>query len=196
MSAKRIFVLNGHPAKHSLSRSIAEAYAEAAKGAGHDVRLTHIHDMEFDSDFGAAGYQAVKPLEPHLLAFQEDLEWAQHIVMTTPMWWGGLPAKLKGLFDRTLLPGWAFDTHNVKMGLPAPLLAGRTARVFLTSDTPDFFFGLVYRKALLHQIKKQIFAFVGIKPTKFVHFSAATKAGPEKVAPWLKTAAKLGAQGI
>ena len=196
MSSKRIFVLNGHPAANSLSKALSETYAEAARTAGHQVRIMHLHDLDFDMDYGYAGYAKHKPLEPDLKAFQENIEWSQHVVMTAPMWWGGLPAKLKGLIDRTFLPGWAFDTRTLKMGMPAPMLKGRTARAIVTSDTPNFFFGLLYRKALLRQIKGQIFHFVGIKPARITHFSPAGKAGPDQVKAWMKTVVSLGQGAI
>lgn len=196
MSPKRIFVLNGHPAESSLSKSLATAYARSAQTAGHDVRITHLHDLDFDMDYGFAGYAKHKPLEPDLEAFQADIEWSQHVVLTTPMWWGGLPAKLKGLIDRAFLPGWAFDTRKLKMGMPLPLLSGRTARAFVTSDTPGFFFSLLYRNALLRQIKGQIFHFVGLKPVKITHFSGASKATTDTVNPWLKKVENLGRKGL
>lgn len=195
MSGKRIFVLNGHPAGTSLSKAITERYAEGARKGGHDVRITHLHDLEFDMDFGGSQYAQKKPLEPDLQTFQTDAEWAEHIVMSAPMWWGGLPAKLKGLVDRSFLPGWGFDPRVLKLMMPTPLLLGRTGRVFITSDTPDFFFGLLHRKALFRQIKGQIFGFVGIKPTKLTHFSSANNATPEKVARWLKQVEALGHKG-
>ncbi|WP_298256893.1 NAD(P)H-dependent oxidoreductase [uncultured Litoreibacter sp.] len=195
MPNKRIFILVGHPAETSLSRSLAETYKEAAQTSGNEVRITYLHDLDFDADFEYGGYSKHKPLEPCLTAFQGDLEWAEHFVLVTPMWWGGLPAKLKGLFDRTLLPGWAFDTRTRKMGLPLPLLTGRTARAVVTSDTPDFFFGLLYGKALLRQLKGQIFKFIGLKPVGISHFSQATSPKPEKVELWLADMRKLGTQG-
>ena len=66
MEPKRIYILNGHPASSSLSRTLAEAYAEAAREAGHQVRLTHLHDLDFDPDFGFGGYEIQKPLEAGL----------------------------------------------------------------------------------------------------------------------------------
>ncbi|MEP5153168.1 NAD(P)H-dependent oxidoreductase [Planktotalea sp.] len=195
MSGKRILVLNGHPAARSLSKEILKSYASAAEKSGHEVRMMHLHDLEFDMDFGVAQYVEKKPLESDLLTFQAQVEWAEHIVLSTPMWWGGVPAKLKGLFDRALLPGWAFDPRTLKMGMPMPLLTGRTARIFVTSDTPDFFFGLLYRKALFRQLKGQIFKFVGITPAKITHFASAGKAGPDKVETWLTKASALGQQG-
>jgi putative NADPH-quinone reductase len=196
MPIRRIFVLNGHPAASSLSKAMSEAYAQAAKTAGHEVRIMHLHDLDFDMDYGFAGYANNKPLEPDLENFQANVDWAQHVVLTTPMWWGGLPAKLKGLIDRAFLPGWAFDTRTLKMGMPAPMLKGRTARAIVTSDTPNLFFGLLYRKALFRQIKGQIFHFVGLKPTKITHFAPASKAGPDQVNPWIKTVESLARRAI
>lgn len=197
MSAKRIFVLNGHPAETSLCRSLAETYAEGAITAGHEVRVTHLRGLDFDPDYGFAGYAQHKPLEPVLTAFRADVDWAEHIVLVTPMWWGGLPAQLKGLIDRSFLPGWAFDTRKRnKLGMPLPLLTGRTARAIVTSDTPDFFFGLMYHKALLRQIKGQIFHFVGIKPARITHFPSASSVSPAKAERWLTTAKTLGAEGV
>ena len=196
MSGKRILILNGHPAQSSLNRHLAESYAKSAQGAGHQIRLRHLVEMEFDPDHGYAGYAEHKPLEPVLEAFRADVEWADHMVVTTPMWWGGLPAKLKGLIDRCFLPGWAFDTRTrSRLGMPQPMLGGRTARAIVTSDTPDVFFGLLYRKALLRQIKGQIFEFVGMRPARITHFAPAGGATAETVRNWQRKVADLGAAG-
>ena len=182
---KRIYVLYGHPGETSLSRSLSVAYAEAAKEAGHDVRVTHLHDLTFDSDFGNGGYRNTKPLEPALEQVLEDLAWSEHVVLATPMWWGGIPAKLKGLFDRVLLPGRTFDTRKKTFGLPTPMLAGRTARVILTSDTKGWLLRFVYHNAILNQLRCQIFSFIGIKPTRFTQFANASHPSELTVARWL-----------
>ncbi len=195
MTQKRIFILNGHPAAESLTGSVAESYADAARRAGHHVRMTNLHDLQFDPDYGFGGYVNQKPLEPELEQVLQDLEWAEHVVVATPMWWGGLPAKLKGLFDRALLPGRAFDTRNTtKLGLPAPLLTGKTGRVLLLSDTPGWFFRVMYRNAMVVQIQQQILEFVGIKPVKVTKFAGASHPKDGAVDKWIKRAAKIGAQ--
>lgn len=178
---KKIFILNGHPAEASLSKKLAEIYAEEAVAAGHKVRVTHLHDMTFDSDFGQAGYSETKPLEPALDKMLEDLKWSEHLVLTTPMWWGGLPAKLKGMIDRAFLPGRVFNPRVLQGGLPSPLLEGRSARVIITSDTPGWFMCFVYKNALFWQLRRQILGFVGIKPTRMTHFSGASRAKPSLV---------------
>ncbi len=186
MKQRRIFVLNGHPAEQSLNRSLAESYAEAAKEAGHQVRMMNLYDLSFDPDFEFGSYKKQKPLEEDLEHFLEHLEWSEHFVMTTPMWWGGLPAKLKGLFDRSFLPGRSFDTRNLLWnGMPSPLMTGKTGHIILTSDTPAWFLRLKYRNAILHQLKGQIFGFVGISPVRFTYFSGASDADESKVQKWI-----------
>ena len=193
MTSKRIFILNGHPAETSLNRTLAEAYAEAARAAGHDVRVTHLTDLDFDPDYGFGGYTNKKPLEDGLEKVLTDIEWSEHMVLTTPMWWGGLPAKLKGLFDRALLPGRAFNTRETDwMGMPRPMLTGRTGRVIMTSDTPNWFQRLVYRHAMLRQLRDQILGFVGIKPARFTHFTGASHPEPTAVEKWVSTVRGFG----
>jgi putative NADPH-quinone reductase len=194
MTSKRVYILNGHPAEKSLNRALAESYAEAARNAGHQVRLTHLHDLQFDPDFEFGGYKNLKPLEHSLEQVLDDIEWSQHMVLTTPMWWGGLPAKLKGLFDRALLPGRTFDTHKTDwMGMPTPMLTGRSGRMIVTSDTPGWFLGFAYRSALLRQLRDQIFGFVGIKPAKITYFSGASHPKEGVVDRWLKEVQRRGA---
>lgn len=191
---KRIFVLNGHPAERSLTRALAETYAKAARDAGHEVRVANLHDLSFDSDFGRAGYAQPKPLEPDLEQTLQNIAWAEHIVLATPMWWGGLPAKLKGLIDRAFLPGRAFDTRVTRLGMPTPMLGGRSARVIVTSDTPSWFLRLVYKNALFVQIRGQIFALVGIRPTRFTYFSGANHPKAGMVERWIEQTRAIGAK--
>ncbi|NIY81050.1 flavodoxin family protein [Celeribacter sp. HF31] len=196
MSKKHIYILNGHPAETSLSKTLAETYAKAAKSAGFETRLQHLHGLNFDVDFERAGYKDVKPLEPDLEVVMANIEWAEHVVIVAPMWWGGLPAKLKGLFDRAFLPGRTFDTRNPnRFGMPAPMLTGRSARVVLTSDTPTWFLWLAYRNPIASTIKGHILGFVGIKPVRLTQFAGATDATPKTVSRWLKKVEALGAQG-
>ena len=196
MTPKRIFLLNGHPGETSLCRSLSQAYETAARAAGHEVRVTHLSDLEFDMDYGLGGYDNRKPLEPCLEEVLQNMEWCAHIVVTSPLWWGGLPAKLKGLLDRALLPGRTFDTRNVNwMGMPKPLLKGRTARIIMTSDTPRWFLRMTYGSAILGQLKGQIFGFVGFKPTKITWFAGASDPTEKLIENWLSQVKILGTNG-
>lgn len=190
--SRRILIADLHPGRLSFSAALAQAYREGAEAAGHQTRSASLSDMTFNPDFGQASFRNAPTLEPDLESFRDDLTWAEHVVLVTPMWWGGLPAKTKGLFDRTLLPGYAFDPRQRRNGLPKPLLAGRTGRLILTSDTPGWAFWLMYARALKHQVQRQILSYVGIKPQGFTHFSPVEQSTDALRARWLSHTRALG----
>ena len=64
------------------------------------------------------------------------IEWAEHLTFVYPAWWGVGPARLKGLLDRVLLPGFAFRERDD--GRFEGLLRGRTAHLITTLNTPDW----------------------------------------------------------
>jgi len=196
MPQRNILVLNGHPAPRSLSQLFSETYAEHARASGHNVKVIHLNDLAFDVDFGQGNYQSFKALEPDLLAFMDDLKWADHFVLAAPMWWGGLPAKLKGLFDRAFVPGLAFNPRVKKLGgVPSPMLEGRTGRLILTADTPMWALRLMYHRAILFMVNRQILKFVGIKPKAPLWFSGASEADDTTVNRWVGQVEKLAVAG-
>src|SRR5262245_43417292 len=107
MTTRKIFLLLGHPDKNGFCGQIADAYEVGAKEGGHTVVRMTIGDMQFDPILNK-GYREIQQLEPDLQAFQKNVQEADHCVIVYPVWWVGMPALLKGLFDRAWLPGSAF----------------------------------------------------------------------------------------
>ncbi len=142
--SRSILVFCLHPASGSFNHALSDALADGARGAGHAVTRLNLSGMTFAPDLGQSGFAKAPPPEPDLEAALAAIAAAEHVVLVSPMWWGGLPAKAKGLFDRAFLPGRAFDPRIRRGGLPKPLFAGRTARLVLTSDTPTLWFRLLY----------------------------------------------------
>lgn len=191
--SKKILVLDGHPAEGTFCGALAEHYAQGATKAGHEVRVQQLSKMAFDPNLGVAGFSNTPPLEEDLEAFWESLVWCDHVVISHPLWWGGMPAKLKGLFDRVLLSGKAFKYIKGK-DLPAQLLKGRSARVLLTSDTPRFYLKWLYGHGVKKQTERQILKFCGIRPKGYSQFASMIKSTPEQRGVWLRSVEGLGAK--
>jgi len=130
---KKIFILLGNSDKETYSGALADAYESAALTAGHEVRRMNIGEMQFDPILHK-GYKEIQALEPDLLTMQENIRWADHVVFLYPNWWCAMPAKLKGMFDRAWLPGFAFNFDKETKKL-IPRLRGKTARVIMVSGT-------------------------------------------------------------
>jgi len=193
--AKRILVLNGNPVGEpgSLCRALAARYAKDAGAAGHEVREVHLPEMAFSTDL-AHGYHRRTDLEPDLLRFQEDLRWCEHFVLVHPVWWSALPARLKGLIDRTFLPGFAFATRE-KGVFWDKLLAGRSARVIYAQDAPDWYYRLVVGAPTRRMLGRGTLGFCGIKPVRFTAIGPVKGSTTARREAWLDAVGKLGRRG-
>lgn len=133
---KKIYILMGNPnSEGTLGALLADTYQAAAVAAGHEVRRANVGDLSFDPILHK-GYRAIQELEPDLVKVQEDIKWADHLVLVYPLWWSSAPSLLKGLVDRMWLPGFAFRFIKSKDGKSTwgwhRLLKGKTARVVVT----------------------------------------------------------------
>lgn len=187
---KKILIISGHPYSESLCQSLADRYARGAREASEHVREISIHKLQFNPNL-LFGYREVSKLEPDLIAAQEDIVWAEHIVFVFPNWWGGMPALMKGFFDRAFLPGFAFKypPHSVRW---EKLLAGRTADIIVTMDTPPLIYRWFLGNVGIRQLKNNILGFCGITTKKVKIFSPTKNQSPETIEKWLSTAEEMG----
>lgn len=187
-----VLILNGNPEKESFSKALSQAYHEGALQKGHHVELVHIRDLRFDPILWE-GYHSIQELEPDLVVFQEKIKWAEHLTIVFPTWWGGMPAILKGLFDRCFLSGFAFKYH-AKDPLWDKLLVGKTAQIITTMDAPKLWYWLIYRSCGTRMLKRAILEFCGISPVKTHIVGRMRYKTPPQLEKELLAVKQLGAQ--
>lgn len=191
--ARRILVVCGHPAPDSFCEAICRAYEGGAAAGGHECRVLMLRDLTFDPILHG-GYHNRMELEPDLVAAQEAIKRAEHLVFVYPTWWGSLPALLKGFVDRTFLPGFAFK-YRENSPFWDRLLAGRTARLIVTMDAPWWWDTIVNGATSRHTMATPILKFSGVRPVRSTVFDQVRKADEKKREKWLNTVRRLGAAG-
>lgn len=187
--SKRVLVLAANPKQHSFANDLAKAYTDSASDH-HEVRLLTLSDMQFSLDL-SGGYAEEHAMEPALTEFQASVEWCDHLVIVTPIWWGSLPAKLKGLFDRAFLPGFAFQYEKDKL-VPKKLLTGKTARIIMTMDTPPWYYWLIQGAPATKQLKITTLKFVGFHSVKTKMIGPIISSSKASRAKWVRDVSKLG----
>lgn len=180
----KILIIMGHPNIKSFNTQLADSYQEKAEEYGHSVQRINIADLAFDPILHK-GYAQPQELEPDLQAAQKSIHWAEHIVLFSPMWWGGPNALLKGFIDRTILPGFGFKYHK-NDPMWDKLLSGRTGHIVHTTDSPRLWATLVIRNSDIRILKHEVFQFCGIKPVKVTHINGVRSFDNKRFEQWIE----------
>lgn len=187
---KKILIINGHPNKNSFCNSLCEVYKASATAAGNEVILLNLYELEFNLNL-QYGYSRQNVIEPDIQFAQEKIIWAEHIVIVHPVWWGSVPAILKGFFDTALLPGFAFK-YKEEGVFWDKLLKGRTARIIYTTDTPVWFYKYFYKAPSVNMVKNRVLDFCGVAPVKVTGIGPIRKSKMEFRQKWIDKIEQLG----
>lgn len=188
---KKVLIINGHPNKNSYCNALAQAYLNGASKKGHEIVLLNLYDLKFNPNFdGSYNVDEPQSIEPDILFAQEKIKWAQHIVIIHPVWWGSVPALLKGFFDKTLLPGFAFK-YKQNSPMWDKLLNGKTASIIYTSDTPPWFYRLFYRAPSINMIRDRVLGFCGIKTISVTGIGPIRKSTQAFREEWIEKIEKM-----
>ena len=188
MKNKNIYIISANPQKGSLTEAIAMAYNSGCLEGGAETKYINILDMEFDPVLHF-GYTKIQPLEKDLLLFQENIKWADKVVFIYPNWWSTMPAKMKGLFDRAFLPGFAFKMINHKC---VPLFTEKSARILNISGSYNPIFLFLKMGSYTNELSKGILKETGFKNIKINYFGPTRNASLKKRNKWIKKAHQLG----
>ncbi len=109
-----VLIVYAHPNPLSFNQSILRVVNNRFKQKGASVRLKDLYAERFDPVLGEAqlSLQTEGKLPDDIKREQEQVAWADTIVVIYPLWWFDRPAILKGWFDRVFTNGFAFSFNE------------------------------------------------------------------------------------
>jgi NAD(P)H dehydrogenase (quinone) len=111
----RILYVYCHPLPESFHAAIRTTALAALAQSGHDVDLLDLYAEQFNpvlSEDGRRHYHDISRNQVGLESYVARLRSAEALVFQFPTWCFGVPAMLKGFFDRLIMPGVAFDISD------------------------------------------------------------------------------------
>jgi putative NADPH-quinone reductase/1,4-dihydroxy-2-naphthoate octaprenyltransferase len=186
-----VLLLLAHPRPESLCGSLADAYAAGASVAGVELRRFDLAALRFEPNVTQVSPRD-QDREDGLRLAMEAIDWADHIVIIFPTWWGTMPAVLKGFLDRVLIPGFAFADRDEGEGWDK-LLSGRSAHLLTTMDTPPWVYRLIYRSPGLNGLARATLGFCGISPVRRTIFGPVKGSSAATRGRWVAWARRQGA---
>lgn len=134
-----VLLIQCHPVPESFVMACARTVRETLEARGDRVEVLDLH---------AEGFQPVLSRQERIdyhdpavnaapvAKYVEQLRRADAIVLVFPTWWYGMPALLKGYFDRVWLPGVAFEIDPQGVITTNSLAHVRRMGVVTTSGAP------------------------------------------------------------
>ncbi|MCQ8784015.1 NAD(P)H-dependent oxidoreductase [Mangrovibrevibacter kandeliae] len=145
----RVLVVHAHPVETSYNAALNAIVLEELEAAGHAVDHLSLYGEGFDAVLSREErllyHDVPDNLTPAIRSYVERVKAAEAIVFVYPVWNFGLPAILKGFFDRVFVPGVAFEMRGgtlVRVLPPKRKIAvvttygGKRSRAWLVGDPP------------------------------------------------------------
>ncbi len=187
----RVLVVLGHPRAGSLCAALADAYVEGATTAGAEVRLLDLAGSSFELHVLTRSPRD-QEREPAVQEAIDLVDWADHLVFVFPIWWGSMPALLKGFLDRVMLPGFAFVECEGGTGYQG-LLGSKSGHLLVTMDTPPLVHRWLYKAPGLNGLARATLGFCGVAPVRRTAFGPVRGSTAERRGAWL---ARARAEGL
>lgn len=105
----RVLLVHCHPRADSFSAALRDAAREALRG--HEVEERDLYAEGFNPAVSADEHARYADLASNRQGIEADiaqLQRAEALLLVYPTWWYGMPALLKGWFDRVWVPGVTF----------------------------------------------------------------------------------------
>lgn len=143
-----ILIVFAHPSnKNGFSFKILEKTVSFLREKNIDFDILDLYKMNYDpilkeTELFTAGNREISTEN---LLIQEKIKNSKGLIFIYPIWWGGMPAILKGFFDRVFTPGFAYRYGRRKFlkFLPERLLSDKKAIVFTSLGSPGFVYWLL-----------------------------------------------------
>ncbi len=156
-----VLIVYCHPSKTSHNYKILQVVTDELRRKRVDFEVLDLYAMKFDAYFKDVEYrrmrEKIRETEPDVKALQEKITAADRLIFIYPVWWYGMPARLKGFLDRIFTSGFAYRFFSVNRFLlfganilsfipglrylmqpycVTPLLKGKKALIFRTYGGP------------------------------------------------------------
>jgi putative NADPH-quinone reductase len=154
----RVLMIYAHPREDSLAAALRDAARAGLEAAGHVVEIRDLYAEGFNPALSAEERGRYHDVAVNLEGIEDhvaSLRAADALLLVHPTWWYGMPAMIKGWFDRVWSPGVAFKLGE---GAIEPLLTNITRiGVVTTYGSPTWllwYIGRIDRKLIGRGIRR------------------------------------------
>ncbi len=167
MCRMKTYFIIAHPDSQSFNHELLQYLCAVCKEYDCEYRINDLYQSNFDPVLRLEEIEEItrNQVPEDIKTEQQNILWADTVVLISPLWWGSFPAILKGYFDKILTHGFAFHADNgfTFPNLKNNLLNLQTAGNVATRPTDH-----VHFKGLPQQYDYHLFHACGFKSTNHI----------------------------
>ena len=152
----KVLLVFAHPEPQSLCAALRDVAVKELEAQGHEVRVSDLYARGWKSVVDRADFPDLAPdarlkvakasgaafaadnLTADVKSEQENMRWADLLILQFPLWWFTMPAILKGWVDRVFSYGFAYgvgEHSEARWGdrYGEGMLAGKRAMLIVTA---------------------------------------------------------------
>ncbi len=193
--SNRIVIIQGHPdpGGKCFCHALEDSYVKGAMEGGHEVKQISTSQLDLPILRTKEEF-ANKNVPPAIQDCQENIRWAEHLVIIYPLWLGTMPALLKGFFEQVFRYGFAISSGDGDK-MPKGLLTGRTSRIIITMGMPALIYRWFFGAHSLKSLERNILKLSGISPIKESLIGCVDSKDNEYRQKWIEDIYALGKKG-
>ncbi len=189
----KYLVIYAHPPVRCFNEKVVAEIVKTVESKGDEVIVRDLYKMKFDPVLSVEDLTGFRRLEIPK-AIQKEQQYicnADIIIFVYPIWWGDMPAIMKGYIDRVFSYGFAYK-YKKECGVTG-LLCDKKAIIFSSAgDSEEDFvekFGMV--EAMEKTIDRNKFGFCGIEVLEHKYFYGNPMTTPKKLPGYMEDIAEI-----
>lgn len=151
-----------HPWHGSFNKAILDALVEKYEAEGEKYQIIDLHKDAFNPAYTEeelSNYHTGYTADKLILKYQEMIRNTTDIIFIFPIWWGTMPAMMKGFLDKVMLLNFGFNYENGWN----PLLKINKGAVITTSQSPS----AMFKENIENGVIKMMLGSIGINNVKW-----------------------------
>lgn len=178
---------------HPWSGSFNQGIVDQLKNKYPQATVIDLYADDFDPVMRAeelALFSKGESLDPLVKEYQALLDKTERLIVIFPIWWYGMPAILKGFFDKVMLKGFAYNEGK------AGVLVGQLSQIketyaVTTSQSPTWYIKWFSGNPIGKTLIKRVFKDIDLKKVKWLNEGAVSSSPREKKVAFLERLAKF-----
>ncbi|WZL80333.1 NAD(P)H-dependent oxidoreductase [Vallitaleaceae bacterium 9-2] len=170
-------IILSHPWHGSFNKAIMDSVVNQLEQAKKAYQVIDLNKVAFNpvlEEKDLALFSKGETTDPMVQKYQHMLMETDELVFIFPVWWFGIPAILKGFFDKVMLKDFAYIEG--KTGLKGLLTHIKRTTVITTSELPTWYLILFSGNPIKGTFIRSTLRGIGLKKVKWLN-SGMTSSG-------------------